>query len=115
MSAKFLDADLEEGPPCCGDVLRRKRWGAGLPPQSGAPDRKRTELDVDILVRRKRRHSRTPFGKGFRNATRVGTAENRAAEMVEDDWRIREACSEFGDLAQLRMVHPGIEGKIEAS
>src|SRR6202040_3395508 len=76
--------------------------------------RKRPQFYVDILMRRERGHARAPLDENFIDATRIGAAEDRAAEMIQDDRRVRELRREIGHLAQLRMVNPRVEGEAEA-
>lgn len=58
-------------------------------------------------------HSFAPFGKNLRSATSIGATQNRAAEMVQDDGRLREVRGQRRYLVQLGMVNPGIESETE--
>src|SRR5580692_10682425 len=60
-----------------------------------------------------RRHAGAPFVKDLGGATGIGAAENRAAEMIQHYRRIREGGGQRADLAQLRMINPGVEGEVE--
>ena len=59
--------------------------GASLARGYGAPHRECAQLDVDIFVTGERAHAGAPFGEDLGGLTGVGPAQNRTAEMIQDD------------------------------
>ena len=110
----MLKANLEEGPPRGSDLLRGERQCFGLARRGGAPDRKRTQLHMDVAMRRRGDHRLAPFGKDLRRPPGVGTAQDRAAEVVQDDRRLGKISRPVPlYLTLLGMVTPGIESESE--
>src|SRR5262245_52318257 len=66
-------------------------------------------------MRRQGRYRLAPFREDLGRASGVGATQNRAAEMVQDDGRLRELRGQRCDFTQLRMIDPGIESETETS
>src|SRR5215471_11601482 len=69
---------------------------------------------MDVVIRGQGCHRFAPLGKDLRRAPGIGTAQDRAAEMVQDYRRLGEIRGQRRYLTQLGMVNPGIESESEA-
>jgi len=97
---------LEHASASAKIVRRKLRRRAATPPRS--PPRKAVRRRSSALSRlaerealpASQRHCRdaqalscpTPFGKDLGRPSRIGAAQNRTAEMVQDNWRTRKSC-----------------------
>src|SRR5579872_3384298 len=111
--AEFLDAHFEVWPPCSCDLFRCKRRCCGLAYRLRTPHRQRAKLHKHVRMRCECGHTGAPFGKHLVSAACVGTAEDRAAEMVQHYRRLRKTRRQIRHFAQLRMINPSIEGEAE--
>jgi hypothetical protein len=80
-----LDAGLHPRPPRLGDLLRTRRQFARATAMTGKPDRHCTQLHVNVLVPGNRGDAGLPFGEHLVAPAGVWPAQNRRADMVEDD------------------------------
>ena len=69
---------------------------------------------MDVVMRGQGYHRFAPFGNDLRHAPGVGTAQDRAAEVVQDDRRLGKISRPVPlYLTLLGMVTPGIESESE--
>ena len=68
------------------------------------------ELDDDVLAFAELGDAGLPYREGFLLLVRVGADAERSADMVEDDRGLREGPSEVGQIEELGMVEPCLEG-----
>jgi hypothetical protein len=69
------------------------------------------ELEAHLVAARHVGHRRPPAVEDLVAAAGVGADSERAAEVVEDDRRVRRGPAELNELGQLGVVHPRVEAQ----
>src|ERR1051326_3476505 len=111
--AEAFDAGLEIRPERPRQGFRGERTRLFVEIEAADPHAEPAEFNVCVRAARERPDRGGPAGENFVAAPRVAANAERPADVVEHDASVGEFLRERGELVDLRMIEPGVEGEPE--
>src|SRR4051794_38897452 len=107
-----LYASFDPRPEGLGQFLRARRLGPLVEVEPAHRHAEAADLDGDVLALGELGHGLLPGRPHLVVAAGVAGIAQRATNVVEDDRGVGEGVGQLGDLSDLRMVEPGVEGQV---
>src|ERR1700674_560942 len=108
-----FDAGLEIRPPGVRQGCGRERPRMPVKIEAADPHPEPAELHADVRAAGERPDGGGPAREHFLPLLRIAPDSERPPDMIEHDRRIGEFLRKRGELVDLRMIEPGIEGEAE--
>src|SRR5690349_812277 len=113
VGAEGRDAGLDIRPPQRRELLGARRQLALVHVEAEHPHAEAAQFHMHVGTRRQLLDARAPLGEDLVALALVAAEPDRAADMVETDRRLRESARQVDDIAELRMIDPGVEAETE--